>query len=228
MLNSQKTKLFIALLAISAASYAPHAMSFGLGDLGGGSTASTSTAAAGDPDAFVKSAKSAESLMNDSVTNLANALLSKKDSAGLAAQQKAANETTDAKDKGAKQLEVNKSKEAAINEALNNANLKNDIKKMDSKHKTLLGASAYNFMLALLQDQTLAEQAGGLISSLSGNPMNLGKLGGVKDAASSVSNQISSASKIATKMPDIFSAVGVKAPESKDDKPKQIAQVSGD
>jgi hypothetical protein len=228
MLNSKRTKLFIALLAISAASYASQAMSFGLGDLGGGSAASTPTAAAGNPDDFLKSAKAAESLMNDSVVNLANALLSKKDSAGLAAQQKAANEATDSKDKEAKQLAVNKSREAALNEEFNNASLKGDIKKLDSKHKTLLGASAYNFMLALLQDQALASQASGLISSLSGNPMNLSKLGGVKDAASSVSNQISSASKIATKMPEIFSAVGVTAPASKDEKPKKMEQVSGD
>ena len=59
---------------------------------------------------------------------------------------------------------------------------------------------------------------------MSSNPMNATKLASVKDVASSVSNQISSASKIAGKMPDIFTAVGVKAPATKDDKPMVIVQ----
>jgi len=223
MLKNQKTKLLIALIALGVFSYAPQAISFGLGDIGVGSK-TTSASTGGDPDAFIKTAASAEKLMNESVTHLVKSLASKKESADIEATMKAANTTTDAKEKQAKETEVKKSQDAALNEALNSADLKDKIKKMDSKQREALGASAFNFSLALLQDKSLSDQASGLISSMSSNPMNATKLASVKDVASSVSNQISSASKIAGKMPDIFTAVGVKAPATKDDKPMVIVQ----
>jgi hypothetical protein len=85
-----------------------------------------------------------------------------------------------------------------------------------------LGASAFNFTLALLQDKALIDQSKSIIASMSGNPMQLAKLAPIRDTATSLTNQISIGSQIAGKMPDIFKAVGVKAPTSKDDKPKQV------
>ena len=99
---------------------------------------------------------------------------------------------------------------------------------MDDKKKEGLAASAFNFMLALLKDKDLVDQAKGLISGMATNPASLGKMGGVKDAASSLSNQLTAASQIAGKMPDIFSAVNVKAPASKDDKAKVTSEVTGE
>ena len=227
MFNAQKLKICIALITLGVASYTPQVMSFGLGDmLGGGSK--TSNASAGDPDAFLKSAKDAESLMNNSLTLLVRSLASKEKAAGFEASRKAANAVTDPAEKQAKLNEVSKSEAATINEILSNDKFKDDIKQMDGKQKEDLGAAAFNFALALLQDQSLVEQSSGLISSLLSNPMNVSKLGTVKDAAFSLSNQVSSASKIAAKMPDVFSAVGVKAPASKDEKPKTTSQVAGD
>ncbi len=166
--------------------------------------------------------------MKNSVAMLVQSLASKEKSAGIEAARKAAGAITDTKEKEAKETEVNKNADALLNETLNSDKLKDDIKKMDAEKKKQLGASAFNFSLALLQDKALSEQASGLISSLSSNPMNMSKLGSVKDVASSLSNQISSASKIATKMPAIFTAVGVTAPTSKDEKPKAVAQAAGD
>jgi hypothetical protein len=166
--------------------------------------------------------------MNNSVTLMTRALLSKEKVAEFDARKKAALSMTDAADKKAGLAEVKKSELAGINEFLGNAKAEQDIKKMDGKKKEELAASAYNFMLALLQDKALVEQSKGLVSSLSSNPMNLSKVGSIKDAGSSLSNQISAASDVAGKMPKIFSAVGVTAPTSKDEKQKVVAQVDGE
>lgn len=205
----------------------PASAQFGkmLGGLGGGSS---SAAASADPQEFIKSAQAAEKLMNNSVALLAASLSSKEKAAELEAQRKAANAITDAAEKQAKLTELRKSEAAAVNEALNNANTEASIKKMGGQQRDNLAAAAYNFMLALLQDKALIEQGQSVVSSLSSNPMNISKLGGVKDAMSSLSNQVSAAASIAGKMPAIFTAVGVKAPASKDEKPKQVAQVVGE
>lgn len=204
----------------------PASAQFGkmLGGLGG----SSSSAPAADPQEFIKSAQSAEKLMNTSLALLASSLSNKEKAAELEAQRKAANAITDAAEKQAKLTELRKSEAAAVNEALNNANTEASIKKMSGQQRDTLAAAAYNFMLALMQDKALVEQGQGLVTSLSSNPMNLSKLGGVKDAISSLTNQVSAAGSIAGKMPAIFTAVGVKAPASKDEKPKQVAQVVGE
>jgi len=227
MLKNQKTKLLIALLTVGVFSHTPQALAFGLGNLGiggAGGSASASPSTGGNPDEFIKTAMSAENLMNASVTQLVQSLASKKAAADIDATLKTANTTTDAKEKQAKQLEVKKSQDAALNEALNNTDLKDKIQKMDSIQRKALGAAAFNFSLALLQDKSLSDQSKDLIAGMSSNPMNVSKLGDVKNLASSVTNQLSSASKVAGKMPEIFTAVGVKAPSTKDEKPMVIVQ----
>jgi hypothetical protein len=193
--------------------------------LGGGGAAKQT---AGDPDAFLKSAQSAEKLMRNSVTLLARGLSSKEKAAELEANRNAANAITNPEEKKAKLLEVSKQEQAAANEALNNSKMADDIKKMDSAKKEQVSGAAFNFMLALLQDKDLVGQASGLISSLSSNPMNISKVGGIKDVAASLQNQITDASQVAGKMSQLFSAVGVTAPASKDEKPKTTAAVAGD
>ncbi len=195
-----------------------------MGALGGGSGAG----AQASPQEFIKSAQTAEKLMNNSVTLLAASLSSKEQAADLESRRKAANAITDPAEKQAKVTELQKSEAAAVNEAMSNANTEANIKKMDSQQRETLIAGAFNFMLALLQDKALLEQGKGLVTSLASNPMNISKLGGVKDSMSSLANQVSAASTIAAKMPAIFTAVGVKPPTSKDDKAKTTAQVVGD
>lgn len=223
-----KKQIFAVVVASAMGMLAaPASAQFGkmLGGLGGGSSASANT---GDPQEFIKSAQTAEKLMNNSLTLMATSLSSKEKAAEFEAQRKAANSITDAAEKQAKLTALRKSEAAAVNEAVNNANVEANIKKMDSQQRETLAAAAFNFMLALLQDKALLEQGQGLVSSLSSNPMNISKLGGVKDAISSLSNQVSTASSIASKMPSIFTAVGVKAPASKDEKPKVTAEVQGE
>ena len=219
-----KKRLATLLIAATFGAIAMPAMAQFGNLLGGLSNSSASVT----PEAFIESATAAEKLMNNSVTLLSRSLISKEQVAALVAQRKAANDTTDAAEKQAKLTEVNKSELAALNEAMANSKIESDVKKIGGKQREELGAAGFNFMLALLQDKALVDQGKGLVSSLSSNPMNISKVGGIKDTIGSLSNQISAASNIAGKMPAIFTAVGVKAPASKDEKPKVMAQVEGD
>ena len=209
-----KSKIIaLAVVASFACTVNPAFAQFG--SLGGmvGAAKGDSGGAPVDVDAFIKSAQTAEKLM-------------KEKAADLDAQRAAANAITDSKERDAKLLEVNKNSLAAINEAASNNNLAADIKKMDAKQREDIAAGAFNFMLALLQDKALVDQAKGIIASISTNPMMVTKLGGVKDVASSLGNQISDAGALAGKMPAIFTAVGVKAPATKDEKPKVTTSTS--
>lgn len=219
-----KMRLATILIASTLSAIATPAMAQ-FGSLLGGSSNSSSSVT---PEAFVSSAFAAEKLMNNSVTLLSRSLSSKEKAAELEAQRKAATEITNPEEKKAKLTEVQKSEMASLNEAMANSKFEAHVKQMSGKQREDLGAAAFNFMLALLQDKALLEQGKGLVSSLSSNPMNITKVGGIKDAIGSLSNQISAASNIAGKMPSIFTAVGVKAPASKDEKPKVMAEVAGD
>ena len=221
-----KKHLATILIASTFGALATPAMA----QLGGFLNASNSSNATStvSPEVFVTSAQQAEKMMNNSVALLSRSLISNEQVADLEAQRKAASEITDPAEKAAKLTEIRKTELASLNEAVANSKFESNIKKMASKQREDFAAASFNFMLALLQDKALVEQGKGLVSSLSSNPMNVSKLGGVKDAVTSMGNQISAASNIAGKMPAVFTAVGVKAPASKDDKPKEVAQVSGE
>jgi len=216
-----KTKSCIAVLSLGVVLFAPTAMAFGLGDLTGSKPAAGATA--GDPDAFIKSAQEADALMNNSVGSLFKALTSKNDQAQVEEQQKAANAATDPKAKAVLVEKIQESQLAGIAAANANKSFDSDIGKLDATKKANLGASAFNFMLALLKDKDLIGQAQGLISSLSSNPMNIGKLGAIKDASGNLSSQMTAASNVAGMMPKIFKAVKVEAPTKADEKPKTFA-----
>lgn len=205
---------------VAAPAYAQFGSLLGMAKPGSGT-------ASADPEAFLKSAQAAEKLMNNSVVLLARGLSSKEEAAKMEANRNAANALTDPAERQAKKLEVDKTEKAVINEKLSSAGTEEVLKNLNADQKAQVAAASFNFMLALLQDKALVEQATGLISSMSGNPMNLSKLGGIKDAAASLKQQIADASVFADKMPKVFAAVGVSAPVSKDDKPKEMNQVAG-
>ncbi len=120
-----------------------------------------------------------------------------------------------------------KSESAQVNEATSDAGFKGSVDKMDSEKKAQLGDSAYNFMLGVLKQGVLQGQSKGLISGMTSNPANLGKLRSVKDAASSIGNQL--VDHVDTGIKDagrVFDEWRVKTPASADEKPK-VVKVSG-
>lgn len=176
---------------------------------------SSSTAAPVDVDGFLKNTTAAEQLMRTSLDHLVTSLASKEEVAKLEAMKKQAAEKTDSKEKGAADLEVQKSQAAVLNSLNYDQVASENVKKMDAKQKQKLSAAAINFVLATLKDKELLEQSSGMLSNMSSNPANLSKLGTLKDAASSLKNQLELAGSLATKVPKVFSAVGVKNPPTK-------------
>jgi hypothetical protein len=221
-MNTKRTRNFAVLLGLLACTTIMLPASAGLPSLPGLPSSGKPAAGAIDPDTFLQTAKDAEGLLGQSLSSMSKALLSKDKIAALKAQQQAADAVTDPKEKEAKNLEIMKSQAAQVNEATADAGFKGSVDKMDSEKKAQLGDSAYNFMLGVLKQNVLQGQSKGLISGMASNPANLNKLGSVKDAAASVGNQLSITSTLASKMPTVFSTVGVKAPTSADEKPKVV------
>lgn len=219
--SSSRISLASALLALAALATAPSAQAFGVGDLLGAAKPAATTGAL-DPDGFLKAAANAEKLMGNSLTLLVRSLASKEAAASYESAMKAALSQTDAKEAQSQVNAAQASAAAALNEQIKGSQLKAAASTMSSEQRTQLGAAAFNFSLAMLQDKALIDQSKGLVSGMSTNPTLLGKLGSIKDAASSLSTQVEVGAKIAGLMPDIFGTVGVKAPASKDDKPKAM------
>lgn len=210
-MNFRTTVQTAAIVLILGASAGAQAGLGGLSlpSLGGSSGASV------DVDGFLKNAGIAETLMRSSLDQMVSSLASKEEIAKIDALKKQASEKTDAKEKGAIEQEIVKSQAALLNAKDFDKVANEDIKKMDAKQKQKLAGAASNFILAALKDKELVGQSSGVISGLSGNPANLSKLGTVKDAAGSLKNQLELAANLITKVPKVFSAVGVKNPPTK-------------
>lgn len=223
--NTRRHALALSTLALAGFAAAPPIHAFGLGDLTGGGKAA---AAPVDVGGFLKNVATAEGLMNNSLVTLLKSLGSKQKAAELESSLTAAAKLTDDSEKNAQKLAALQSAAAEANQQATGDKLKDDIKKMSKTQREQLTASAFNFSLAMLQDKALLDQSKSMITSLSSNPTQLAQLGNMRSAASSLGNQLEVGGKIAGLMPSIFSAVGVKAPTSKDDKPKEITAVAGD
>jgi hypothetical protein len=183
-----------------------------------------SSGTAMDVDGFIKSALAAETLMRKSLDQMVASLASKEEIAKIDAMKKQAAEKTDAKEKDAIEQEIQKEEAAILNAKDFDKIASEDVKKMDAKTKQKLAGSAFNFVLAIMKDKELVGQSQNVISSLTGNPANLSKLGSVKNVVSSLKTQIELASNLAGKVPKVFSAVGVKNPPSKaSDAPVEVA-----
>ncbi len=199
------------LITVGASSTVQAGLSgFSLPGLGGSGAAATV-----DVDGFLKNAGVAETLMRTSLDQMAASLASKEEIAKIDALKKQATEQTDAKEKGAIEQEIVKSQAALLNAKDFDKVASDDVKKMDAHQKKKLAGAATNFVLAALKDKELLGQSSGVLSGMAGNPANLSKLGTVKDAASSLKNQLELAASLATKVPKVFTAVGVKNPPTK-------------
>jgi len=210
-----KIRTSVQLIAAALLVGATATASAGLPGLSLPSLGGSSSGAPVDVDGFLKNAGVAEALMRSSLDHLVTSLASKEHIAQIDALKKQAAEKTDAKEKGAVEQEVTKSQAAALNSIDFDKAANEDVKKMDSQQKQKLAGAAYNFMLATLKDKELVGQSSGVISGMSSNPANLSKLGIVKDVAGSLKNQMELAANLATKMPKVFTAVGVKNPPTK-------------
>lgn len=177
-----------------------------------------------DVDGFLRTADEADELVRKSSDALFKAVATKAEIDAQEDKIKAANAIQDPKEREAalkqasddQQAQLAKADFAAANAAIS--------KEKDAKKKAHTSAAAYNFTLGMLKDREVLEIGQSLISSMSGNPMALLKLGRVKDVVSSLSGQMSNISTIAAGVQKMSSVVSVSAlPTKSSDKPKPMA-----
>lgn len=202
-----------AVVALLAATHlaSPAAAQFGgLRNLVPG--ASTSGAAATDPDAFL-----AETIETTKMMMVAAALLAQASShdgdrdalrAEIAAIQGSSsidelNTHTDSFRENAKILEANASDAATLQAQYDAAS--------KDQQEMMLNA-AFNFSLAMMRNAQLGQQAPQLMGSLRSNPMMLTKLGSIRAAGSLVGQQIQATRSMAGPMRTLLSRGGVEMP----------------
>ena len=218
-----KTLLLAGSIAAIGAIPVAHAQ-FGGALSGMSGMSGNSKAPAADVDGFIDGAKKADELVKKSLDKMTESLASKDKSAEIEALKKQAESATDPKEKDAIAQKVVKAQAAALNSVDFDKAANEDIKKMDEKQKATLATSIYNFLLAQLKNKDLVASGQNLIKQIGANPMMVGKLGAVKDASSNLSSQLEVTAQLATKVPKLFTAVGVKNPPTKaSDKPQKIA-----
>ena len=217
-------KITLIATLVMTALLTPLAANAQFGALLGGGTKTDSKTAAPDPEVFLKTAAEADGLVRKSADTLFLAVATKDQIDAQADTLKAANAITNAGEKEAAVKKAQDDQQAQLAKVDWSAKSTEIGKTMDAKKKEQIGASIYNFVLGMLKDKELVSQGQGLISSLSSNPMALGKLGKVKDVMSSLTGQMGNIGTIASGIQKLSSVVGLKAlPASASDKPQANA-----
>lgn len=209
---------------------APSAMAFGLGNItsaipgvGGTSGAAVS---AGDIDGFIKTANDANLLISTSSTHIFKALASKEDIAAVEARLAAANTIADPAEKAAEISKIESDKATIAQKSLNSADAENRLNAMNKQQLASFGNAAFTFMLGVLKDKQLAEGSSALVSGVASNPALLPRLGALKDAASSVTSQLSNTAKIGEGLIKLAKAGKISAlPTSASEAPKAVDSI---
>jgi hypothetical protein len=175
------------------------------------------------PDEFIKQAQDADKLMKASRDYLFKGLASKDEVERIDRLQKAAEATTDPKEKDAKIAELGKEKDAVLKQVNFSQKAEQLKASKNSEQNKQIGNASFNFLLALLRDKELAGQSSSVISSATSNPAMMAKVPALKDVAASLTSQVGTASDLASKLPTLFSAVELKAaPTKASDAPMQL------
>lgn len=218
-------KVAVAIFAASFAIVIPAHAQFGglLGAVTGGGS-DKAAAPAGDVDAFLATAAEAHTLMQSSADKLFEAVATKDEIKRLLDEKKAAETIADPSEREARLKKVEDDKLATLAKVDYAAKAKEMETGLDQKHKDQIGASVWNFMLAMLKDKQLADQGMDLVSSIGSNPMLFTKLGAVKGVISSIASQAANVAKIGAGLQKLATVAKVDTQQIKiSSKPKEIA-----
>ena len=223
----KKTKfaLLISTLTVVLSTASMPAHSFGLGNLTAAlpGSASSSSVSAGDVDAFIQTAKEAELLIDKAADHIFKALANKEEVAKYEAALKAAEEIKDVKEREAKINQIQADRDVSLQKTMASKETEAKVKTMNTKQLTNFSNAGFTFMLGLLKDRQLADGSANLVSGVAANPMLAGKLLALKDTASSVANQVQSASKIGEGLVKLAKVGNINImPASASDKPKAV------
>jgi hypothetical protein len=192
--------------------------------LGGGSSAKE---VSGDAlDATLKNYASARALSQASLKSLTDALLSKEDAAKFSDAMKAAEATTDPKERDAAISKVVSDQQTAIKAAAELKTTGENLKKADAKTKKHAMEGGFNLLLSGLKYKDALVSAKDMVSSLSSNPTAAMKyasqLGQLKDMVTALPDGVSSIASIGGKLIDLFKTAGVKFTPPTDSKQAEV------
>jgi hypothetical protein len=180
--------------------------------------------AGGDIDHFLVTTAAARELTRISAVALLEAVSDHDTAARIDAEQKAAEATTDPKER-----------EAALQRVSDDANAQLASIDYDTKAKELeasatdderrrMAIAVFNLALGILQDKDAVVEAHAIVDSANRNPMGMAmqgpKLLRVKDAASNITSEMGNLGKIAGGLPKLMSVAKLQAlPASSSDQP---------
>ncbi len=228
-MKKTKLTLLISTLTVVLSTASMPAHSFGLGNLTAAlpGSASASSVSAGDVDAFIQTAKEAELLIDKAADHIFKALANKEEVAKYEAALKAAEEIKDVKEREAKINQIQADRDVSLQKTMASKETEAKVKAMNTKQLANFSNAGFTFMLGLLKDRQLADGSANLVSGVAANPMLAGKLLALKDTASSVANQVQSASKIGEGLVKLAKVGNVNImPASASDKPKAVDSTS--
>ncbi len=174
--------------------------------------AQTSSAAATNPDAFLAETIETTKFMMIAAAVLAKAADTDGDRDALRAEVAAIQGISDIGELNAKRESFTENTDAA---ALNYQDASATQAKYDAasaEQQQLLLSAAYNFALAMARNTQLTSQASGLVQSMMGNPMLLGRVGSIRTAGSLLALQAKAAHSMGGPLRTLMSRGGVQPP----------------
>lgn len=211
-----KQLMITSLIALALGSVNT-ASAFGLGDLAGAvgsakaNAAATPSVTAGDLDSFINAAKEADALISSSADSLFKNTQPKADVATHNQKVLAANNLTDPAKREEMLKQLAAEQMAKLAKVDWDKQARETPKLITPEQKQELNTAIYNFTLGTLKDKELLTQSKSLVAAVRTNPMLLARAGELTDVSTSLSNQLTTASTIATGMPKMASAVGLGA-----------------
>lgn len=214
-----KFRTLVAAVMVGAMTCS-NAGAFGLPKLGIGTSAP-----AGDPDAFLVKAKTAEELVNKSSDLLCNLVLSKEEQAKIETLKKKLTETADAKEKNSIAQQIRESQYAAICKAAADKSLAEQAQKWDDKKKQLAVSALFNLALGAKISSDLIPEGQNMGKAIQANPLLLAKAGALADAVKSLGGIATGTAKVIAAIPPVFTAAKIetKLPTSSSEKPIDVS-----
>lgn len=170
--------------------------------------------------AFLKVAGEVDGLINNSSDVLFKAIATKEDIEAHDRKIKAATEITDPKGRNTALRTVQDEELTALANLDFEAKEKAGTQKIDKHKQQVIGASIYNFKLAILKDQLLMDIGNQWIVSENSNPLTAQKLAPIKEVISSISSRMDNMKKVAGGIKDLGAAVNLdNLPTSASDSP---------
>jgi hypothetical protein len=156
----------------------------GLGGMLGGNKASAGASGdvAADVNTFVNKSAALSMLSGRAVMAINAAFASDTELAEKRAKMASFANITNPKEQLAKFEEVYKSEKAEAQARLDSGEMEKRMGTLSEEKKKMIGAALLNFGISSLQAVELTKSGQALIQSVSSNPMNLTKIGPVKDA----------------------------------------------